>query len=183
MVFVRGMFAAIVLAALCVVSPPGTASADQVMQGVYNYVEEGINPTTWTITPVCVPTVGDLREPLYLAVACKLLIAASTPSTGDGAGKDTYAGNAILTNNVWTFSFQRPDGVQCPNGGTAAGMEMYEFDDRTLTGTRTFSRGAVCGLQPDLVKTPFTLVFNRPLPAPVDPYALDCEPAGLRICR
>lgn len=183
MVFVRGLLAALMAGALCVLAPPTTASADQVMQGVYNYVQDGANPTTWTISPSCVPVVGDLREPLYLPVACTLIIAASTPSTGDGAGKDTYAGNAKLTNNLWTFSFQRPDGLVCPDGSTAAAMDMYQFDDQTLSGTRTVSYGPTCGLQANLIKTPFTLQFKEPLAAPVEPYPLDCEPAGLRICR
>jgi hypothetical protein len=34
-----------------------------------------------------------------------------------------------------------------------------------------------------MTKSPFTLAFDKPLPTPVDRYPLDCEPAGLRLCR
>ena len=65
MTVVRELAAAFVFAcvALGFASP---ARAEQVMEGVYTYMQEGQPPATWTIYPICVPTVGDLREPLYL---------------------------------------------------------------------------------------------------------------------
>jgi hypothetical protein len=38
-------------------------------------------------------------------------------------------------------------------------------------------------MQPAMTKTPFTLAYKEPLPAPVERYPLYCEPAGLRICQ
>ena len=60
MTVVRELAAAVVLAcvALGFASP---ARAEQVMEGVYTYMQEGQPPATWTIYPICVPTVGDLR--------------------------------------------------------------------------------------------------------------------------
>ena len=40
----------------------------------------------------------------------------------------------------------------------------------------------VCGLQPGIINIPFTLAFKAPLPIPVRPYPLYCEPGGLRRC-
>ncbi len=49
----------------------GASSADQTMQGNYTYTAAGQRPATWTIYPVCVNVVGDLRVPLELPVACQ----------------------------------------------------------------------------------------------------------------
>ena len=58
----------------------GPARADQLMEGIYTYTQEGVGPTTWTIYPTCVPTVGDLRDNLELPVAI-LYVAARTITT------------------------------------------------------------------------------------------------------
>ena len=62
-------------AALATASP---SSADQVMEGIYTFNAEGQPPAEWTIYPICVPTVGDLREPLELPVACTLKVVSAT---------------------------------------------------------------------------------------------------------
>lgn len=151
----------------------GPAQAVQVMEGVYNYTAAEGESGTWTIYPTCVPVVGDLREPLYLPVGCKLHIAAS----GDLAG-----GDAVLVGGVWSFTTPKQEGMRCPDGSWAPTVETFKFDDATMTGTRSVSHNGNCGLQPGIINTPFTLSFNKPLPLPVDRYPLICEPGGLRRC-
>ena len=168
-------------AALATASP---SSADQVMEGNYTFTTPGQPSATWTIYPICVPTVGDLRVPLDLPVACTLKVVSAT------AGKQTFelnnlnwGGDAKLTGGMWTLTTNKADGLMCPDGTTAPTVDTYKFDDVTLTGTHTSLHTAVCGVQPGMTKEPFTLAFAEPLPIPVDRYPLVCEPAGLRHCR
>jgi hypothetical protein len=179
----RVLGVAVVLAstALGTASP---SSADQVMEGIYTFNTDGSPPAEWTIYPICVPTVGDLREPLELPVACTLKIVSATP------GKYTFelnnlnwGGDAKLTGGQWALTTNKADGFQCADGSTAPSVDTYKFDDATLTGTHTSLHTAVCGAAPGMTKAPFTLAFARPLPIPVDRYPLVCEPAGNRLCR
>ena len=72
----------------------------------------------------------------------------------------------------------KENGVACPDGTTAASTDTYAFDDVSLTGTHTSIHGDICGLQPAMTKTPFTLAFQGPLASPVDRYPLDCNEIG-----
>jgi hypothetical protein len=155
----------------------GPARADQVvMQGIYSYTQGDIH-AEWTIYPSCVPTVGDLRENLELPVACRLHIA---PSSAEVRG-----GDARLTSGQWMFSTSVKDGMACPDGSLAPIQETYQFDDLSMTGTRSVSNNTVCDGQvgPKLVKSSFTLAFAGPLPIPVEQYPLYCDPGGLKRCR
>ncbi|MFY9918735.1 MAG: hypothetical protein WAL26_10090 [Mycobacterium sp.] len=83
----------------------GTASpsaAEQVMEGIYTFNTEGSPSAEWTIYPICVPTVGDLREPLELPVACTLKIVSAT------SGKQTFVLNNLT-------------GAATPDSPTASG--------------------------------------------------------------
>ena len=66
---VLGTAVVVVGGALATASP---SSADQTMEGFYTFNTPGQPTAEWTIYPICVPTVGDLREPLELPVACTL---------------------------------------------------------------------------------------------------------------
>jgi len=169
---IRGLAAGAVLvcAALGFAAP---SHADQLMQGVYNYTPQQGESGTWQIWPSCVPVVGDLREPLNLPVACRLHVLAS-------AGVPN--GDARLTGGVWEINTVNTQGMQCPDGSRVSTNERIRIDDLTMTGTRTIFHDDVCGLQPGMIETPFTLSFKEPLPIPVEQYPLYCEPAGLRIC-
>ena len=68
-----------------------------------------------------------------------------------------------------------PDGVSCPGGGTAQSTETYAFDNETLAGTHTTLHGAVCGLQSDMKKQPFSLTLTGPPPSPIERYPLRCN--------
>lgn len=156
----------------------GPARADQVLEGVYTYAQEGVTPTTWTIYPSCVPTVGDLRDNLELPVACRLHVAA-TPST------QVSGGEARLAGGRWQFSTNKKDGMTCPDGvGKAPIMETYTFDDVTMTGIRSVSYNDVCdgAVLANIVTHPFTLAYKEPLSIPNDRYPLYCEPGGLKRC-
>ena len=173
MTIIRTLAAAVSVAcaALGLATP---AQADQVMQGVYNYMPRDGQAGTWTIYPSCVPVVGDLREPLNLPVACRLHVSGSTNVT---------SGDANLVGGLWQFTTTKRDGMTCPDGSTAPTVEVVKFDDITMTGTRRITHNDVCGLPPGIIDQPFTLSFKEPLPIPVEQYPLYCEPAGLRICQ
>lgn len=149
------------------------AQAEPVMQGVYNYLQEGLGHETWSIYPSCVPTVGDLREPLELAVACRLHVETT---------RGTKGGDARLAGGQWVYSTDVLEGLQCADGTWAKTNETYKFDDVSLTGTRSVSNNADCGLAPAVHTFPFTLKYDRPLPIPVDLYPLNCQTWGLRLC-
>ncbi|WKG01446.1 hypothetical protein [Mycolicibacterium sp. HK-90] len=151
----------------------GPAQAEPVMQGVYTYTQDGMDPQTFTVFPSCVPVVGDLREPLELAVACRLHVATS---------REIKGGDARLTGGLWTYSTSSLEGMRCPDGSWAPTTETYKFDDIAMTGTRSVAHNAVCGLEPAILHFPFKLAYKEPLSLPVDVYPLDCEPGGLRWC-
>jgi hypothetical protein len=150
------------------------ARADQVMEGVYAYTQGDVL-ATWTIYPTCVPTVGDLRDNLELPVACNLHVA-TNPSTV------LNPGTARLTGGQWAYSVTKMDGYKCPDGSSAPMVDMYKFDDVTMSGTHSVSHNDVCGLPAGIDVYPFTLAYKGPLPMPVDRYPLYCEPGGLKRC-
>ncbi|BCI54025.1 hypothetical protein NIIDNTM18_33030 [Mycolicibacterium litorale] len=154
----------------------GPAQAEQqVLKGVYTYTQADGLTGDWTIHPSCVPTVGDLREPLYLPVACRLHVT-SFPAV--------KSGDAVLTNGVWAYDTTIADGVICSDGSPLQVVQTVEFDTVTMTGTRTDSHVPGCNgeLPATITRTPFTLSFKKPLDLPVDDYPLICEPGGLRRC-
>ncbi len=180
---VRVLGIAVVLAGAALGSA-GPASADQTMQGKYTFNAPGLPPATWTIFPICVNVVGDLRVPLELPVACTLHITSATDSrTTHDLDSLNWGGDARLTGGQWNLVTNKVDGFLCPDGTTAPTVDTYAFDDATLTGTHTSLHNAVCGGPAGMTKTPFTLAFDTPLSIPVEQYPLVCEPAGLRHCR
>ncbi len=169
------------VAAICVAAPVGVAGlaagqgdvkAPGVPEGVYTVNIDGQASTTWEIYPICVPTVGDLREPLLLPVACRLKV---TPNGQPGA-------EATMTDGRWTFVYDTIDGRTCPDGTTAPQKTIYAFDPYVWTGTMTVMHGGECNDQAAMVKVPFNMAFKEPLAIPVTDYPLICEPGGLRRC-
>ena len=169
------------VAAICVAATVGFAlpaqgqgdvKAPGVPEGVYNVNIDGQAATTWEIYPICAPTVGDLREPLLLPVACKLKV---TPNGQPGA-------EATMVGERWTFVYDMIDGRTCPDGKSAPQKTIYSFDPYNWVGTMQVLHGDECGDQPSMVNIPLTMSFNRPLAIPVTQYPLICEPGGLRRC-
>jgi hypothetical protein len=171
---IRG-FAAAAAVGCAALGCAGPAHADQLLQGEYTYTPQQGEGGTYEIWPSCVPVVGDLRQPLDLPVACRLHIA---PSSEDMTG-----GDANLVGGIWELSSPKKEGMKCPDGSWAPTIETLKVDDATMTGTREIRHTDVCGLQPGIISTPFTLTYQGPLPIPNDQYPLWCEPGGWRICR
>lgn len=161
-----------VVTGIYVAAPAAPASADTVPQGVYTYSASSGDTATWEIWPSCVPIVGDLREPLDLPIGCSLNIGTSTGRSG----------RAKLSGGQWLFIDDNFMGLTCPDGTTAPLLTTYRFDGETLHGNVSVSQGAVCGSPPSLTEQPFTLTYTAPLPLPVQPYPLQCEPGGLKRC-
>lgn len=172
MTIVRAL-AALLVAVGAALAGPVPAHAEQVLEGIFTYTPAEGTPGLWTVYPSCVPVVGDLREPLYLPVGCRLHIQGSNGVTG---------GDAVLTGGMWAFTTPKDRGMQCPDGSWAPTVEVIKFDDVTMTGTRSVTHTGNCGLPPGIINTPFTLAYKEPLPIPVDRYPLICEPGGLRRC-
>jgi hypothetical protein len=174
---IRGLAAAaiFVCAALGSATPAqaqGDVKAPGTPEGLYTVNIAGQATRTWQIYPNCVPTVGDLREPLILPVACRLNIT-ETGQPGAAASQVGFR---------WQFKYNRPDGRTCPDGSKAAQREVYAFDGVTLVGDLKVIYPEGCGEQARMVTLPLSLAFKEPLPIPVDQYPLICEPGGLRRC-
>jgi hypothetical protein len=148
------------------------AAPEGTLEGVYTYNGAGTT-ATWKIYPQCVPTVGDGRVPLHLAVGCKLQV--------ESDGIPGQAGAYRLSNGLWSYHTPLLAGKKCPDGRTSGSEEMYQFDT-SLLGTYTQSHNAVCGQQPGLDKHPFTLTFVSPLPNPVIHYPLTCQDNPIHLC-
>lgn len=147
-------------------APEGT------LEGVYVFKQGGVT-ANWKIYPLCVPTVGDGRVPLKLAVGCKLQV--------ESDGIPGQAGAYKLVGGRWTYSTPILAGRKCSDGSTAASRETYQFDT-SLNGTYSHGYAAVCGQQPGLETHPFTLTYVGPLPVPVTHYPLNCQDNPVHLC-
>jgi hypothetical protein len=184
MIISRGLTAAAVmtLAALGIASPAKALGPPP--DGMYSFSEAGVPSATWKIYALCdAPSrqraIPDFTDPLVAMNLCALNVTSTTPRVISRQEKlANYVGRARVTNDRWTFEVPKTDGVNCPDGTNAASNEIYAFDDVSLTGTHTSIHGDVCGLQPGMTKTPFTLAFQGPLPNPVERYPLDCNEIG-----
>ena len=127
---IRGLAAAFIgMSAVLGLAVPaqaqGNVKAPGVPEGVYTVNIDGQATTTWEIYPICVPTVGDLREPLLLPVACRLKV---TPDRQPGA-------EAVMVGSQWQFDYDEVDGRTCPDGTRAPQTTIYRFDPYTWVGT------------------------------------------------
>ncbi|WP_231976764.1 hypothetical protein [Mycobacterium sp. E740] len=170
---VAALILGVVFGAAGIARGQGDVKSPDTPEGVYTVRIAGQAETTWEIYPICVPTVGDLRDPLILAVGCRLKV---TPAGRGGS-------EANLVGGEWTFQSNTFDSIRhCPDGSTALQKEIYSFDGATLAGNAKILHGEVCGEQPGMAVLPLTLSFKEPLAIPVTPYPLICEPGGLRRC-
>jgi hypothetical protein len=154
--------------------------------GNYAYNEGGVSGVTWTISALCDQPSGtrnmnDYSDPIVFAFNCALNIVSTTGEQITRADKlQNFSGRARMSSMLWTFKVDKSDGVSCPGGGTAPSTETYAFSDETLTGTHTTLHGAVCGLQSDMKKAPFSLQLTGPPPSPIQRYPLQCN--QIAIC-
>jgi hypothetical protein len=154
--------------------------------GTYNYNEAGVSGATWTISALCDQPSGtrnrnDYSDPIVFAMQCALNIVSSTPEQISAADKlQNFSGRARMSSMLWSFKVEKANGVSCPGGGTAASTETFAFSDETMSGTHTTMHGAVCGLEPAMKKTPFSLQMTGPPPSPIQRYPLYCN--GIAMC-
>lgn len=176
--FVKGLVMALlgIVAALGLVASANAqgpaARAPGTPEGVYDVNIDGQAQTTWEIWPICVPTVGDLRDPLLTQVACTLKVGPSNM-----AGREAH-----MTNGQWQMVYNDNAGRTCEDGSKAPQQTIFRFDGYTLNGEMKVLTGDECGTEPAMVVAPLTMKFNRPLAIPVTQYPLQCEPGGLRRC-
>jgi hypothetical protein len=180
----RGLTAAAVFTAfeiaLGLTASPARALAPPA-DGNYTFNQAGVPPATWKLSALCDQVNGsrfyqDYANPIIQADFCIVNVVSSTESNIQRAEKlQNYSGRARLVNGLWTFQVKQDAGVLCPDGSTAQSTETYAFDDETMTGTHTSLHGDVCGLQPAMTKTPFSLQFVAPLDPPVERYPLYCN--------
>lgn len=184
MIISRGLTVAAVIALAAVGSASPAKALGPPPDGVYTFSEAGVPAGTWKISALCdAPSrqraIPDFTDPVIWADLCALNVVSITPRVISSAEKlANFNGRARLTSDLWTFQVPKATGVSCPDGSTAPSTDTYAFDDGTLTGTHTSLHGAVCGLEPAMTKTPFSLAFKGPLPVPVDRYPLDCNEIG-----
>lgn len=154
--------------------------------GTYAFNEAGVSGVSWTITALCDQPSGtrnmnDYSDPVVWAFNCALNIVSATDEKITRADQlQNFSARARLSSVLWTFKVDKADGVSCPGGGTAPSTETYSFDDATLTGTHTTLHGAVCGMQSDMKKQPFSLQLTGPPPSPIQRYPLYCN--GIAMC-
>ena len=89
---------------------------------------------------------------------------------------------AALTSDLWTMKVEQLDGLDCADGSTARLTNIFAFTapdpngSPNLTGTHTRIHGAVCGMQPAMTKTPFTLTFTDVLdPGVIHRFPMICD--------
>lgn len=149
--------------------------------GAYAFNQAGVSGVTWTVTALCDQVNGsryykDYDNPTIMANFCALNIVSTTPEQISHQDKvQNFSGRARLVSGLWTFKVDVADGLSCPGGGTGASTETYAFDNETLAGTHTTLHGAVCGLQPEMRKQPFSLALTGPPPSPIERYPLRCN--------
>lgn len=166
------MVSALLAAAGAVVVSAGPASAESdLVEGVYNVILDGSQVAIWTISPICVPVVGDGRVPLELPVGCGLAVLSSIGDTG------TFR----LTGGRWSYSAFVQGAIKCPDGASFPVHQTYAFDD-SLNGTQTLTYNHACGQQPGIVRHPFTLSPIGPLPHPDNRYPLNCQDNPQHLC-
>jgi hypothetical protein len=161
MTVARALTAAVVFVGVALASA-SPASAQDPMAGIYNYSQQGEPAYEWTIYPTCVPA------------GCALHVSSTVPGYGTLSKYPGFSGDAKLVNDRWTLPVNIPEGLTCPDGSKKPLSELYMFDDKTLTGTRTSMHASVCGLQSSRSTQPFTLAYKSALPIPVELYPIGC---------
>lgn len=180
----RGLTAAAAMTLVAVSTATPAKALGPPPDGMYSFTEAGVPAANWKILALCdAPSrqraIPDFTDPVIAADLCALNVSSTTARAISRSEKmANYVGRARLAGDLWTFQVGKNNGVACPDGSTAPSTDTYAFDDVALTGTHTSIHGDVCGLQPAMTKTPFTLAFQGPLSAPVDRYPLDCNQIG-----
>lgn len=180
-----GVFSAVAIGIALESGNPARATGPPA-DGNYTYNEAGVSGVTWTVTALCDQPSGtrnmnDYSDPIVFAMNCALNIVSSTPEQISAADKlQNFSGRARMSSMLWSFKVEKADGVSCPGGGTAPSTETFAFSDESMSGTHTSMHGAVCGMEPAMKKTPFSLQMTGPPPSPIQRYPLYCN--GIAMC-
>jgi hypothetical protein len=155
--------------------------------GTYTVNIAGAAGATWTITALCDQVNGsryykDYDNPEIMADFCALNVVSATPyaATNRDQRLQNFSGRARLSGGLWTFQVKKSEGASCPGGSYGESADTYAFDNTTFAGTHTVLHDAVCGLQPDMKKEPFSLQLIGPPPSPIERYPLQCN--DLAMC-
>ena len=155
--------------------------------GTYTVNIAGAAGATWTITALCDQVNGsryykDYDNPDIMADFCALNVVSATPYAAITRDQQlqNFSGRARLSGGLWTFQVKKSEGVACPGGSYGESRDTYAFDNGTFAGTHTMLHDAVCGLQPDMKKEPFSLQLIGPPPSPIERYPLQCN--DLAMC-
>jgi hypothetical protein len=149
--------------------------------GNYTYAQEGAPTALWQLQTVCIQPNGtraqqDYADQTIQTLGCTVTLRSFTPQAAMTRAERqfVFTGKAKLAGGMWTFQIASPEGLACPNGGTAPTTETFAFappdpnaPNPSVTGLRTTIHGAVCGLPPAMVKAPFALNYTAPLEPPV----------------
>ena len=158
------------------------------VDGYYTFNQDGLPQARWTMQSICIQPNGTRAQPDYTdetiqTLGCDVIVGSDTPSLLTREEHlVNFAGRAKLTSDLWTFQITQDEGLACPDGSFAPTTDTYAFTapdpngPPNLTGTHTSIHGAVCGLQPGMTKTPFTLTFTDVLnPAVISRYPALCN--------
>ena len=158
------------------------------VDGYYTFQQDGLPRARWTMQSICIQPNGTRAQPDYTdetikTLGCDVIVGSDTPSLLTREEHlVNFAGRAKLTSDLWTFQITQDEGLACPDGSFAPTTDTYAFTapdpngPPNLTGTHTSIHGAVCGLQPGMTKTPFTLTFTDVLnPAVISRYPALCN--------
>ena len=158
------------------------------VDGYYTFQQDGLPQARWTMQSICIQPNGTRAQPDYTdetiqTLGCDVIVGSDTPSLLTREEHlVNFAGRAKLTSDLWTFQITQDEGLACPDGSFAPTTDTYAFTapdpngPPNLTGTHTSIHGAVCGLQPGMTKTPFTLTFTDVLdPAVISRYPALCN--------
>lgn len=158
------------------------------VDGYYTFQQDGLPQARWTMQSICIQPNGTRAQPDYTdetiqTLGCDVIVGSDTPRLLTREEHlVNFAGRAKLTSDLWTFQITQDEGLACPDGSFAPTTDTYAFTapdpngPPNLTGTHTSIHGAVCGLQPGMTKTPFTLTFTDVLnPAVISRYPALCN--------
>jgi hypothetical protein len=150
--------------------------------GTYSLNLAGTSGVNWTISALCDQVNGsryykDYDNPEIMADFCALNVVSTTPQAAVTREErlQNFSGRARLSGGLWTFTVKKSEGVSCPGGSYAESNDTYAFDNASFAGTHTVLHGAVCGVQPDMKKEPFSLQLIGPPPSPIERYPLRCN--------
>lgn len=183
---VGALVSAVGLAAVGLAAPASAVVPP--VDGYYTFDEPGVPQAKWQMQSICTQPNGtraqaDYTDETIQSLGCNVIISATTPTLLTEEQKlVNVAGRAALTSGLWTMTVEQLHAIQCDDGTTARLTNIFAFTppdpngSPNMTGTHTRIHGAVCGMQPSMTKTPFTLTFQDVLdPSVIHRFPMICD--------